>query len=52
MLKKLDASGVEPVTKAAISLMLLTGLRDHSLRGLPGARSISIRWYGRCPQSG
>ena len=33
MLKKLDASGVEPVTKAAISLMLLTGLRDHSLRG-------------------
>ena len=32
-LRALAASNVEPVTKAALRLMLLTGLRDHSLRG-------------------
>jgi integrase len=33
MLKKLAASGVDPVTRAALLLMLLTGLRDSTLRG-------------------
>lgn len=32
-LRALNASGIEPVTKAALRLMLLTGLRDYSLRG-------------------
>jgi integrase len=32
-LRVLRASGTEPVTKAALRLMLLTGLRDYSLRG-------------------
>lgn len=36
MLKKLDASRTSPVVKAAIRLMLYTGLRDYSLR--------SARW--------
>ena len=33
LLKKLAASGVEPVTRVALVLMLLTGLRDSTLRG-------------------
>jgi len=37
LLRKLDASAVDPVTKAALVLMLYTGLRDSSLR--------SARWH-------
>jgi len=33
MLRALAASGTEPVTKAALLLMLFTGLRDAALRG-------------------
>lgn len=33
MLRKLDESEAEPVTRAALLLMLYTGLRDYSVRG-------------------
>jgi integrase len=33
LLKKLSSSGVEPVTRAGLLLMLCTGLRDSTLRG-------------------
>jgi integrase len=33
LLKRLSASGVEPVTRAALLLMLCSGLRDATLRG-------------------
>ncbi len=41
MLRALAASGTEPVTKAALLLMLFTGLRDAALRG---ARWQEIDW--------
>lgn len=40
-LRALTAGNVEPVTKAALRLMLLTGLRDHALRG---ARWCEVDW--------
>jgi len=33
LLTKIDAGGVEPVTRVALLLMLYSGLRDYSLRG-------------------
>lgn len=33
LLSKLDQGGVTPITRAALLLMLYTGLRDYSLRG-------------------